>query len=191
MNQKLTYTNRKGQVYFFREVSGKRGSRMACSTKETDDDLSKIPDTHEIAESPNGQVSCRKKIKREITPDELNYAESFCPGMVDPHIRLFVEEKAKALIIHSADTTSMNEIAKFAIKFCADPAGIKAITEKSLRYEPVLKLELTDKAARRFVAYRMCWMGESDWMLLKEGALHALLEEYVPHIGLESFFELF
>lgn len=191
MSPKLKYINRKGTSYYFREVSGKRGVRIVCSQTESENDLTAIPDTHETAETPNGQVSCRKKIKHEITPDELNYVESFCPGMVDPHIQLFVEEKATTLIIHSADTTSMNEIAKFAIKFCADPAGIKAITEGNLRYEPVLKLELTDKAARCFVAYRMCWMGEIGWMFLKEGALHALLEEYVPHIGLESFYELF
>ncbi len=164
---------------------------MACSTKESENDLTAIPDTHEIAETPNGQVSCRKKIKHEITADELDYAESFCPGMVDPHIRLFVEAKTKAIIIHSADTTSMNEMAQFAMKFCADPAGIKAITEGNLRYEAVLKLELVNKKERRFAACRMCWMGESGWMLLKEGALHALLDEYVPHIGLESFYELF
>ena len=191
MKEKLKYTNRKGQVYFFREVSGKRGTRIICSTKESENDLSAIPKTHEIAESPNGQVSCRKKIKSEITADELDYAVSFCPSMVEPHIRLFVEAKTKAIIIHSADTTSMNEMAQFAMKFCADPAGIKAIKEGNLRYEAVLKLELIDKAARRFAAYRMCWVDDGDWLYLNEGSLHALLDEYVPHIGLESFYELF
>lgn len=191
MNKKLKYTNRKGQDYYFREVAGKRGSRITCSTKETENDLAEIPDTHEIAESPNGQVSCRKKIKHEILSDEIEYIESVCPGRVDPHIKLFMEEKSKAILIHSADTTSMNEIAKFAIKFCGDPAGIKAITEGNLRYEAVLKLELIDKAERRFAAYRMCWVGDGDWLYLNEGSLHPLLEEYVPHIGQESFYELF
>jgi hypothetical protein len=191
MSQKMKHINHKGSPYYFREVAGKRGVQIVCSQTESENDLTAIPNTHEIAESPNGQVSCRKKITREILADEIEYMESICPGMVDPHIKLIAEEKAKAAIIHSADTTSMNEIAKFAIKFCADPAGIKAITKGNLRYEPVLKLELADKETRRFTIHRMCWMDRAEWIFLKEGGLHALLEEYVPHIGQESFYELF
>ena len=192
MNNKLTYTNRKGHMYYFREVNGKRGMRIACSTKESNDDLAAIPDTHEIAETPNGQVSCRTKIDRKVLPDEIEYAENICPGIVDPHFRIAIEEKKKEIIIHSADTQSMNEIAKFVIKFCADPAGIKAITEGNLRYEPVLKLELVDPVKRQFSIFRMCWAGgSSEWLYLKDGNLPALLEEYVPHIGQESFYELF
>ena len=191
MKKKLTYVNRKGTPYYFREKSGKRGLQIVCSQKESDADLTALPDTHEIVENPNGQVSCRKKIKHEITTDEMEYAASICPGMVDTRIRLFVEEKSKAIIIHSADTTAMNEIAKFALKFCGNPAGIKAITEGNLRYEPVLKLELIDKKERLFAVYRMCWVGDGDWLFLKDGGPPALLEEYVPHIGQESFYELF
>jgi hypothetical protein len=192
MSKKLTYTNRKGDLYTFREVSGKRGTKIVCSQKESADDLAAIPKTHEIIESPNGQVSCRKKMKSNITRDEASYAEDILPSMMDPNIRLFVETKKNALIIHSADTSDSNEIAKFAIKFCADPAGTKAITERNLRYEPVLKLELADKVSRIFAAYRMCWIGPGEkWMFLKAGSVYTLVEELGPHIGQESFFELF
>lgn len=192
MNKKLTYTNRKGDLYYLREVSGKRGTRIVCSQNESADDLVAIPQTHEIAESPNGQVSCRKKMKSNITREEASYAESILPSMMDPNIRLFVETKKNALIVHSADTSNFNEIAKFAVKFCADPAGVKAITEGNLRYEPVLKLELADKESRIFAAFRMCWLGASEeWMFLKAGSVYALVEELGPHIGQESFYELF
>jgi hypothetical protein len=39
MEQKLSYTNRKGKTYYFREVEGKRGKRIVCSTKESFFDL--------------------------------------------------------------------------------------------------------------------------------------------------------
>jgi len=192
MSKKLTYTNRKGDLCYFREVSGKRGVRIVCSQTESADDLTAIPETHEIAENPNGQVSCRKKIKSNITREEAEYAASILPSMMDTNIRLFVETKKNALIIHSADTSSFNEMAKFVMKTCADPAGVKAITEANLRYEPVMKFELADKESRIFAAFRMCWVGPGEeWMFLQAGSVHELVEELGPHIGQESFCELF
>jgi hypothetical protein len=188
MSKKLTYTNRKGQVYFFREVDGKRGSRMACSTKESENDLSEIPETHEIAETPNGQMSCRKKIKREITRDEVEYVESVCPCMVDLKIKIAIEEKPKALIIHSKQTDGLER----AIKLLPVHPDVKmSMLTDHIPFEPVIKLELTDQSNRTFAIYRMCWMDKAEWMFLKEGGLHALLEEYMPHIGQETFYELF
>ena len=188
MSGKLEYTNRKGQVYFFREVTGKRGSRIACSTKETENDLCTIPKTHEIAETPNGQVSCRKKMKREITKDEIEYTESVPPCMVELNIRIAIEEKSKALIIHSKKTDGLER----ALKMLPVHPGIKtSILADNIPFEPVLKFELSDKSKRTFAAYRMCWMDQNEWMFLQEGSLHALLDEFVPHIGQESFYELF
>ena len=192
MSKKLTYTNRKGTLHYFSEVSGKRGVRIVCSKAESAEDLVAIPETHEIVENPNGQVSCRKKMTSSITQEEAAYAESILPSMVDPNIRIFIETKKNALIIHSTDISDFNEMAQFAMKFCADPAGVKAITEGNLRYEPVLKLELSDKKSRMFTAFRMCWMDASEeWMFLKEGDMCGLVEEFGPHIGQESFYELF
>jgi len=192
MSEKLTYKNRKGTFYYFREVSGKRGTQIVCSQTESDNDLSAIPETHEIVESPNGQVFCRKKMKSNITREEASCAENMVPSMMAPAIRILVETKKNVLIIHSADTSDFNELAKLALGWCADSAGVKAITEGNLRYEPTLKLELADKKERRFALYRMCWVGgDPDWHYLDEGHLPALLEKYAPHIGQESFYELF
>jgi hypothetical protein len=190
MSKKLTYTNRKGTLHYFREVTGKRGTQIVCSQKESAEDLSAIPQTHEIVESPNGQVFCCKKAKSDIAAEEMAYAKAVCPSMVASHIRIIVETKKKCLVIHSANTTDFSELAKFARSWYANPAGIEAVTERHLQYEPVLKLELSDKETRTFAAFRMCWVGEGGWMFLEERPLAPLLEKYVPHIGKESFYEL-
>ena len=65
------------------------------------------------------------------------------------------------------------------------------IVEETLRFEPALKLELSDKKTRTFSAYRMCWSGECDWMFLDSGRLEKLVKALAPHIEQESFFELF
>jgi len=191
MKKKLTYTNRKGNAYFFREVTGKRGTRIACSQKESVNDLTELPETHEIAETPNGQVSCRKKLVSEIFPEELALARKICAKRVKKGVRVAVELKKKAIIIHSADSSGEKKLAEMMRQF--NPVNLShldSFLEARLYFEAVLKLELTDKADRIFSIERMCWTGGCDWLFLEEGSLPKLLKKYVPHIEQESFFEL-
>ena len=189
-NKKLTYTNRKGTLYYFREVTGKRGVRIVCSQKMSKDDLDAIPDTHEIAETPNGQVSCRKKMKSDFLLTEVEIAKELAQKLAKKNARIIVEVKKKTILLHSASTDSIQEMIKYATSFGQNLRNTQAILEKQLYFEPVLKLELSDKKNRTFTASRMCWIGgENDWLFLEDGALIALLKKYVPHIEQESFFE--
>ena len=190
MSKKLTYMNRKETEYYFREVTGKRGSQIVCSQKESKDDLSAIPDTHEIAELPNGQVSCRKKLKFDLFLTEIEMAKDLCQKLAKKNARIIVEVKKKTLIIHSASTDSIAEMINLATSFGQNPRNAQAVLEKNLYFEPMLKLELFNKKDRTFTASRMCWIGgENDWLFLEDGALLALLKKYIPHIEQESFFE--
>jgi len=184
---KLTYTNSKGQVCFFREVTGKRGTQIVCSQKESGNDLQSIPETHEIMESPNGQVSCRKKVQRDLLPEEITFAREYVPKLAGPKTLLFTEVKKKALIIHFKETSRVDRMIKhLPFHRIADLSFLAA----NIPFQPMLKLELSDKASRTFAVFRMCWMGEPEWMFLEERPLTPLLEKYVPHIGKESFYEL-
>jgi len=49
MSEKLAYTNRKGTPYYIREVTGKRGVRIACSQKQFKDDFVTTPCTRNHA----------------------------------------------------------------------------------------------------------------------------------------------
>jgi len=190
MSKKQTYTNRKKAVYYFREVTGRRGTRIACSTKKSETDLSAIPTTHEIAETPNGQVSCRKRLKSELLPEEIALTNELCKKLAKKNARIIVEVKQKALIIHSASTDSIQDLAKMASSLGQNPDHIQAVLEKNLYFEPMLKLVLSNKEERSFWVSRMCWIGsENDWLLLEEGTLKTLLKEYIPHVEQESFFE--
>ena len=191
MREKLKYINRKGIPYYFREVSGKRGTQIVCSKMEFGNDLAAIPDTHEVVESPNGQVSCRKTMKYDLLPEEIALAKKLCPKLVKKNVRVIVEMKKKAIHIHSANADSMNELAQYVTGSGSVPTRILAAMEKNLRFEPALKLELSKKPERIFLVSRMCWRGKCDWMFLDEGSLEKLLRKYVPHIEQESFFELF
>lgn len=191
MSKKLTYTNRQGDRYYFRTVSGKRGTQIVCSQTESPNDLHAIPETHEIVENPNGQVSCRKKRVSDISPKEIALTNKLCSKLIKEDVRVVVEVKKRQLIIHSASTTDMKEVLKLAWVLPSERNEIQEIVEKNIRFDPVFKLELTDKKSRTFSAYRMCWSGDCDWMFLDSGQLDKLVKALAPHIEQESFFELF
>ncbi len=187
MSKNLTHTNSKGQVYFFREVTDKRGTQIICSQKESASDLAAIPQTHEIVESPNGQVSCRTKVQRELLPEEAALARNLVQELASRQRVLFTEVKKKALIIHFKETSRIDRIAKHLPMHRGEDLAFLAA---NIPFQPMLKFELSDKESRTFAAFRMCWMGEPEWMFLEEDSLIPLLEKYVPHIGKESFYEL-
>lgn len=191
MKEKVTYKNRKGTIYYFREQAGKRGTKIICSQKETEEDLTAIPETHEIVESANGQVSCRKKLKVDLSEQEIQLAQILCPKIVKKQVRVFVEIKKKALVLHSASEENMNEMAKIFMRLPGGADALSCVMELNLRYEPVFKLELSDKKERVFSLERMTWNGTNDWMFLDHGKLEPLLKKYVPHMEQESFFELY
>lgn len=188
MSKKLTYINRKGQTYFFRKVSGNRGTQIVCSQKATDDSLVAIPETHEVVELPNGQVSCRKKINYDLLSEEMALAKELCPTLVNSKVLTFVEVKKKALVIHSKETSKLDRIVE---RLPARSEVDFATLADNIPFEPMMKLELYDKKLRTFIIYRMCFMGESEWMPLDDGPLETLLRDYIYHIGQESFYELF
>lgn len=189
MTEKMKYTNRKGKTYFFREVEGKRGKRIACSTKESESDLSTIPDTHEIVETPNGQVSCRAKMASDLSAEEIALARERCPKLVRKGVETVVEVKKKELLIHSRE---FSELEGFVRNFAGIRHGAFDALAARVPFEAVLKFELVDGKKRTFAVHRRCWIGgESDWLFLGEGTLPALLKKYVVHIEKESFYNLF
>ena len=189
MKNKLSYVNKKDQVYFFREVEGKRGKQIVCSRKASENDLSAIPETHEIVESPNGQVTCRKREDSPFSPDEISVVQEYCLKQKNPLVELLAEFKKDAIIIHYKDLQRVQELAKLAIWHLSE-ADMHHLA-KRFNYDPVLKLELTGKDSSDFTIFQMCWRGDAHWMYLESGPLPKLLKKYAPHIGKESFFEQF
>lgn len=57
----------------------------------------------------------------------------------------------------------------------------------------MLQFVLTDKVKRVFEARRYCFLGSiDDWIAIGEvGALSKLVKTYVPHLGEESYFDLY
>ncbi|MFW9261313.1 hypothetical protein [Nostoc sp. CALU 546] len=62
----------------------------------------------------------------------------------------------------------------------------------SISYSPMLRFVLIDREQRAFLTQRYCFLGRiDDWIEIGTlGNLQDLVENYVKHLGQESFFEL-
>lgn len=184
---KFTYVNCRGDVYYLRAGKSGRGggTQIICSKKCTPDALEAIPEGMEIVESPNGKVSCHKKQQSAILPQERELLEKWIPKLFKQAF-VKIEVKQKELIVHGAETTRYKSL----------PIGIPLegalkLLEKFVVYEPFFKFELDDPEARLFSVFRMCYMTiDGEWMYLESGSLEAFAKKYLPHIAKESFFEL-
>lgn len=202
----LTYTNRLGYVYYFRKTGGGRGGeQIVASRKRSEDALDLPPRGMEIAETPNGKVSCRKKMKSVILPAEIRKVKAWIPTL-KKQARVVVELKPNAIVVHSAPVpklpiTLTDVVLKQILKELSPEQRAEArrslaerdaaLEEKMLHYEPVVKFELHDPATRQFAAYRMCYLDvRGEWTLLSVGTLDELAAKILPHLEKESFFDL-
>jgi hypothetical protein len=187
MTKKIRYTNCKGDVYFVRCVDGKKGKRFVCSKKESADDLISLPDGFEFSENPNGKVCCRRKLNSLIKSDEMELAGKLTARLAAPDL-IKCEQKKNEIIIYSH--RRFPDLGKLMPVPNKSEHEVRSFLAEIVRYEPVLKFQLTDDTIRMFTAYRMTWQGKSDWMYLSMGSLNDLIEKYAPHIEKSSFFEL-
>ena len=73
-----------------------------------------------------------------------------------------------------------------------DPTQIAALVAQAVHYFPMIQFLLEDEQRRIFTAQRYCFRGAiDDWIDIGYGPLTQLVKQYVPHLGQESYFELF
>ena len=75
----------------------------------------------------------------------------------------------------------------------AQDARVRAALKRVLTYSPMLQFVLIDKVNRLFQTERYCFLGSiDDWITIgSKDELPRLVKTYVPHLGEESFYELY
>jgi len=70
---------------------------------------------------------------------------------------------------------------------------ITEILDQETTYRPIMRFILEDKKRRTFVAERFCFKGSiDDWINISgPDSLENLLKAYLPHLGKDSFYDLF
>lgn len=188
----VEYVNRKGQKYYLHAGETKTGKPKYFLSTTTDEAcLDIIPVGFEIYENPNGQVFMRKKLPKLITDEELE--------LVEREIRRFarlkdsiVERKLTILTIHVADRNDIKRDALREIALFAGRTNIDDIMRNTRTYSALLRFILVDKELRLFQTQRFCFRGSiDDWIYIGGVAsLASLADQYVKHLGQDSFYEL-
>src|SRR5262249_41563709 len=139
--------------------------RYFFSMKDHGQLVESIPEGHEVYENPDAQVFLRKKLPRFITDREV--------ALVRQGLRKYAQ--------HQHCMADVRE--KYIVVYHSERGDL---------YKKMLRFPLVDQDPRRFAAERWCFLGSiDDWFPLSgSGDLAKLVERYCPHIGKESFFEL-
>ena len=189
----VVHTNRKGNTYYLHVGKTKKGNpRYWFSTKESGELVKEIPEGYEIYENPNAQVFLRRIQLKEILDEEIAVLDAELKAHAKP-TKYIIDTKGKVVTIFW--TSQSDHIPTDMDRFF----GIARMQEWEVRnahFTPVFRLTLVDPEERLFIAERFCFRGSiDDWISLFAGggpdSLQVLAERYVPHLGEESFYELF
>lgn len=189
----VTHTNRKGHIYHLHQGTTKTGRpRYYFSKKAPDTAVETIPDGYEIYESPNGQVFLRRQRAQHITPDELALVEAGVKryAAVSQYI---IDVKEKAIVVYTADQDDDAISSLVALALPERRQLLQDFLIRNSNYTAMLRFVLADEEERTFAPERYCFLGGiDDWMFIgSPDKLANLARKYLPHLGQESFYELY
>ena len=189
----LEYENRLGKVYHFRAKKTKLGkTTYVASTMSSPDDIERIPRGYEIYENADGLVFCRKRLVSNILPSEVKCLKTWKRKLEEKQqARVFIDVKENEVVVHSCEPPDVAG-ARFGslIGFPMMRMGSDRVSEFLVHYDSNLKFVLDDPESRMYSVYRMCYRGEGGWMYLDSGTLDVLAKKTMPHLALESFYEM-
>jgi hypothetical protein len=193
----VTYTNRKGIIYYLCRGRTKTGKpRYYFARQPKGEPVEEIPQGWEISESINGVVSLVKKRPTQILPQELTAVEAAIKRHPQSrnyraavkHNRIEVYELAG---MSGSDLVAVFTQAGFGTSHLADQ--MQDLQERYGQFTPVMRFILADAETRDFGAQRWCFRGSvDDWIDIGAfGPVDQLAQQLIPTLGTDRFFELY
>lgn len=211
----VTYTNRRGELYYLHSRQTKTGGTAYHFSGKKDGTLvHEIPGGFEVYEKPDGRVYLRRCRPEIITGRERRIVESAVKagGVKD----CIVDIKDNVIIVFTGDldekifsgllgvpdapATGLPEDANIIYALMREIMRIVPIPrpapaellKKVQTYTPVLRFTLEDEKTRSFTPERACFMGGMDeWISIGgPGDITALANRFSKHLGRDSFYEL-
>ncbi len=188
----MKHVNRRGDTYYAFEGVTKTGKPKYFASKKSSSDAARrmtaMPQEFEFYENPtNGTVVIRRIKESDILPSELELLSDLVVRHCDCQCRVVIEDNS--LVVYSAASPSPG-IQSLMGMFGTSVAELSQYSN----YSADLKFELVDHERRTFSSSRYCHRSFMEgWMHLgrKTGSLSELATKLLPHLGKESFFELY
>ncbi len=194
----VTYTNRKGALYYLCQGVTKTGKPRYYFAREPQGiPIEQIPEGYTISESVNGVVSLVKARPAQILPDEVAAVESAVRR--HPQSRNYrVGTRQNRIEVYERAGPDVDNLVPIFRELGVMGSGLterlQARLESSAQFTPVMRFVLKDAEQRIFQAQRMCYRGSIDDFIDlhgKLGAVEELARRLVPTLGTDRFFELF
>ncbi|MGA7877994.1 MAG: hypothetical protein WCA08_20215 [Desulfoferrobacter sp.] len=194
----VQYTNQKGQVYFLHQGKTKTGKpKYYFSMKGGSELIETIPDRYEVYENANAQVFLIREQPKAITDDERLFIEEQVSKIrVNRNYRIDIKGKVITIYESNENTRELRrmfeELSMYRSRQTTENELLKLL-DRSTTYSPLMRFILEDEEKRLFSVQRYCFRGSVDDWIQIGGAQHlkAVVEKFIPHLGKESFFELF
>lgn len=193
----LEYTNRRGDVYYVLQGRTKTGKpKYYCSRNPRGERVEVLPPEFEIYEHPEtALVSIRKVRPSRVLPVEVEFLTEQVRKLSEVE-HFIIDRTADSLVVYvcDSDPDQVNDV----LERLMGPLGrhaesIRQWMIKNARYSPMFRFTLTDEIERLFRLERWCYRGRiDDWIPISapNQPLDALVADFVPHLGQESYFEL-
>lgn len=191
----VSYTNRKGQVYYLHAGQTKTGKRRYFVAKTVGAGaLAELPAGFEIVESVNAVVSVRRIDSSAHKIPEADVARVRAELAKHPRLYRYRAEVVKGEIIVFEPIGGLSdELARrLTASFQMTPFQLeqhRPELDKTTHYSPVLRFAPIDG---EYAVFRMTYRGDGGWSwALGRGALGRLASKYVNALGTPAFFELY
>jgi hypothetical protein len=190
----ITHTNAKGKTHYLHQGTTKTGKPKYHFSMQSEGTLAEtIPAGFEIYETPNAQVFLRRIPPKIITDEERQVVEEGMRKYADVQ-DYKIDVKGNAIVVYTADQdmATLAAIVRDPHASSEENARRMQLVRESIHYSDVLRFMLIDARRRTFVTQRYCFIGSiDDWIDIgRSGTLAHLVQQYVKHLGKESYFNL-
>jgi len=192
----VTYTNRKGRLYYLCQGTTKTGRAHYYFAREPKGEpVAEIPEGYVIRENVNGQVSLGKVREPQILSKERAAVEDAVAK--HPKARNYrVDVKEKRIVVYERDGPDLDDLAPLLRAFgrvtASQRGSLQETLDKGARFTPVMRFTLLDREDRIFQTERWCYLGGiDDWIDIgSAGTLRRLANKLVPLLGSDRLFEI-
>ena len=186
------YINSKKQKYYLHKGKTKTGKDKFYLSQKSEGAVDEsIPKGYEVYENPNGQFYIRKIQKQIITDQEKQIVEEGLKKYSTlKSFKVYIKKNMIEIYTPNQDIDVLEEITnRFSPVKVVDRDFLSTIIE----YSSNMRFVLIDKEKRLFNVQRYNYRGSiDDWINIDFfQPLEELVEEYVRHLGEDSFFELY
>ena len=180
-----------GRTYYLHRRTRAGKSRYVFARTLGAGALDQVPEGYEVKETINGGVSLAMIRPQLITDLEKQAVQSAMAKLSLDEYRLQVRKKIVS--VFEPDRRVADIRAGLDGRFPFGPSAARVMDWVAAgNFRPVLRFILDDKRTRTFSVERMTYRGKGGWSHpLGWGKIADLAKKFLPHVGKESFYDLY